>query len=111
MINEAKNPLGLQNLDAGTAGWDAIVQDAVEALAPQDKLHFDLGVVLQGAAGPMVQAVAPIKNPNYTFAGLPSAVTFQDCTVIVTNSAHGRVPAYSDGANWRYFSDDAIVTT
>lgn len=35
----------------------------------------------------------------------------QDVMVMVTDEAAGRVPAYSDGTDWRRFSDNGVITT
>ena len=35
----------------------------------------------------------------------------QDVMVMVTDEASGRVPAYSDGSDWKRFSDNSDITT
>ncbi len=46
----------------------------------------------------------------YTVANLPDATKYHGGQVQVTNEAGGEVPAFSDGINWRRYTDRAIVT-
>jgi hypothetical protein len=55
-------------------------------------------------------SVAALKLPEYTVAGVPSAVDFDNCAIIVSNEAGGRTIATSDGTNWRRVSDGAIIS-
>lgn len=48
--------------------------------------------------------------PEYTVAGVPSAVTYDNGVIIVSNETGGRTLATSDGTNWRRVSDGAIVS-
>lgn len=48
--------------------------------------------------------------PAYTVAGLPTASSYTNGVVIVTNEVGGRTLATSDGTNWRRVSDGAIVS-
>lgn len=52
----------------------------------------------------------PLLLSTYTVAGLPDPTQFKNCSVMVSNEAHGNVPAYSDGVHWRRYSDNATVT-
>jgi hypothetical protein len=45
---------------------------------------------------------------GYTFETLPSPATFVGCHIRIAN--RNNRPAYSDGTNWRFYKDDAIVT-
>lgn len=47
---------------------------------------------------------------TFTVAGLPDAATYQDYLIVVTDETGGRVPAFSDGTNWRRVTDRAIVS-
>lgn len=55
-------------------------------------------------------SVTALKLPEYTVAGVPSAVDFDNCAIIVSNEAGGRTIATSDGTNWRRVSDGAIIS-
>lgn len=55
-------------------------------------------------------SVSALKLPEYTVAGVPSAVDFDNCAIIVSNEAGGRTIATSDGTNWRRVSDGAIIS-
>jgi Protein of unknown function (DUF2793) len=46
---------------------------------------------------------------TYTVATLPSAATFINGMIIVSNETGGLTPAFSDGTNWRRVADRAIV--
>lgn len=46
----------------------------------------------------------------YTVATVPPAADHTDELVIVTNEAGGRVPAFSDGTNWRRVTDRAVIS-
>jgi len=48
--------------------------------------------------------------PEYTVAGVPSAATYDNGVIIVSNETGGRTLATSDGTNWRRVSDGAIVS-
>ena len=52
----------------------------------------------------------PFPLKSFTVSGLPSAATYKNHAVMVSDEATGNVPAYSDGTNWRRFSDNAMVT-
>lgn len=45
-----------------------------------------------------------------TVATLPPAATNQTSLVYVLDEAGGPAPAYSDGTDWRRFSDGAVVS-
>jgi len=62
-----------------------------------------------GADG-AVRAMGPMVLPSYTVAGVPSVTVFAGGLIYVTDETGGPVPAYSDGTNWRRFSDGAIVS-
>lgn len=52
----------------------------------------------------------PPRFPEYTVATLPSAVTYDNGVIIVSDETGGRTLATSDGTNWRRVSDGAIVS-
>lgn len=52
----------------------------------------------------------PVGLPSFTVAGVPSAVTYANCMIYVSNETGGAVPAFSDGTNWRRVTDRAIVS-
>lgn len=47
---------------------------------------------------------------TYTVATLPSAATFTNAIVYVSNAAGGAIQAFSDGTNWRRVDDRAVVS-
>lgn len=53
--------------------------------------------------------VVPIL-PTYTLATLPSASTFVQGLIYVSNATGGAIPCFSDGTNWRRFDDRAVVS-
>lgn len=63
------------------------------------------------AANHMATFTGPVKFPSYTVAGVPSAATMgAGANIYVTNETGGAIPAFSDGANWRRYSDRAIIS-
>ena len=48
--------------------------------------------------------------PEYTVAGVPSAASFDNHVIIVSDEAGGRTLATSDGTNWRRVSDGAVIS-
>ena len=53
--------------------------------------------------------LAPNLLKSYTKALLPSASDYTTGVVFVTGEVGGDRPAYSDGTNWKWFSDDTTV--
>jgi hypothetical protein len=51
----------------------------------------------------------PLQLKSYTVLGVPAAASSLGQLVFVSNESGGAVPAYSDGTNWRRFSDGAII--
>jgi len=47
---------------------------------------------------------------GFTLLSLPSASTYQNGVIFVTNLTGGGAPCYSDGTNWRRFSDNSIAS-
>ena len=52
----------------------------------------------------------PLILAAYTVAALPAANEWLYGLIYVTNETGGAIPAFSDGTNWRRFSDRAIVS-
>ena len=50
----------------------------------------------------------PLQLKSYTVGTVPSASTIGN--IRVSDETGGSVPAYSDGTNWRRYSDGAIVS-
>lgn len=55
-------------------------------------------------------ASAPVVLKTYVKAALPSAVTFINGLIMVSDDVGGSTPAFSDGANWRRVADRAIIS-
>lgn len=51
----------------------------------------------------------PLQLASYTVVGMPDAVKFKRCLIIVTDDVDGEVVAFSDGAVWRRVTDLAEV--
>lgn len=52
----------------------------------------------------------PVRIPEYTVAGLPTASEWKAGAVMVTDESGGYTMAFSDGTNWRRVQDRAIVS-
>lgn len=59
---------------------------------------------------PVSELLQPVRIPSYVVASLPNASIFARCQVWVSDEVGGAQPAYSDGVNWRRFSDGEIVS-
>ena len=111
-IDPAANPLNLSNLDAGQAGWDATIQDAIEVLAPQDKVYSGNASALEAKAGPLrVEAQGLVRLRGYDIADLPApgSATSRCMAWVNDPGSGGPRPAYCDGTNWRWYADDSVV--
>lgn len=56
------------------------------------------------------QMVAPLVLKSYAVADLPDAASWLQGIVYVSDETGGAVPAFSDGTNWRRFTDRAVVS-
>ncbi len=52
----------------------------------------------------------PIRLASFTVATLPAPANYTGAQVFVSNASGGAQPAYSDGTNWRRYSDGAVVS-
>lgn len=66
-------------------------------------------ITLTAAGTGTINVSNPLKLATYTVAALPSAAT-SDLLIMVSNESGGKVPAFSDGTNWRRVTDRAIVS-
>lgn len=56
-----------------------------------------------------LKAGDPVRMPEYTQSALPSAATYKGCSVICTDLSEGYRPVWSDGTNWRRFTDNTVA--
>jgi len=56
------------------------------------------------------QFLQPLKLQTYVKSALPLASQFAQCQIWVSDEVGGAQPAYSDGTNWRRYSNGAIVS-
>lgn len=52
----------------------------------------------------------PVKLPRYTFAGKPSAATYIDTLIIISDLSGGPGPCWSNGTNWLLVGSNAIAS-
>lgn len=57
-----------------------------------------------------VVAHKPVKLQTYTVATVPTASSYTQSMIWVSDETGGAVPAYSDGTNWRRVSDGSVVS-
>lgn len=55
-------------------------------------------------------ASAPVILKTYTKTNLPSAATYINGMIIVSNDTGGLTPAFSDGTNWRRTADRNVIS-
>lgn len=60
-------------------------------------------------ANTFLQGQTPTPLREYTIATLPSASTFDNTMIIISDETGGRTIATSDGTNWRRVSDGAVA--
>lgn len=91
----------------------------IPKVRPNDFKGYEHTVYLSQVEDFMRQVYENLTGINqmrvYTVADLPSASAFDpttgDCAfVYVSDESGGAVPAFSDGTNWRRFTDRAIVS-
>jgi len=54
--------------------------------------------------------VAPLKHMSYTVATVPDATLWEGATIYVSDETGGAVMAFSDGTDWRRFTDRAVIS-
>ena len=54
--------------------------------------------------------LAPLLLKSYTVATLPTASLWEAAIIYVSDEAGGAQPAFSDGTNWRRFTDRLVVS-
>jgi hypothetical protein len=64
--------------------------------------------LVQLTANSAVGSIQPLLA--FTLATLPSAATYKYGLIFVTDLTGGGAPCYSDGTNWRRFSDNTIAS-
>lgn len=52
----------------------------------------------------------PLQLASYTVATVPSAAGWPNGQIMVSDESGGAVPAFSDGVNWRRYTDRAIIS-
>ena len=53
---------------------------------------------------------APLVLATYTVATVPTASSYTQGLIYVSDETGGAVPAFSDGTNWRRVTDRAIIS-
>ena len=53
---------------------------------------------------------AGVKLPAYVKASLPDAGVNQQMQIYVTDDVGGATPAYSDGTDWKRYSDGNVIS-
>lgn len=88
----------------------------VAAIADQVSTLEGESSTLDGQVGTLEGQVATLESGAvalgiYVVAGVPPASSLSlGAKIWVTNTTKGTVPVYTDGTNWRYYSDDGILT-
>lgn len=94
-----------------TADWFNAIQNELENV-----IVTGAGIPLNKASNSQLLAalLVVIANnltlPTFTVGTLPAASGNTRRMVYVSNEAGGAVPAFSDGTNWRRFTDRAVVS-
>ena len=83
--------------------WGSILIEKGQASEVFQSFLDDLNIALN--AGNFAVSI-----PAYAVADVPTASSYTDSAIIVTDEAGGRTIATSDGTNWRRVSDGAVVS-
>ena len=106
MASKVRQTPGLPNLTADTR---SSLEQLVRALFQEFIEHANRlnGAVTTDGAEVMTR---PLRVATYTVLTLPSAATYAQGIIYVSNEAGGATLAFSDGTNWRRVQDRAIVS-
>lgn len=69
-------------------------------------MRANVGLAIDGTK-PML---APLVLKEYTVSTLPTASLWEGGLIYVSDETGGAQPAFSDGTNWRRFTDRAVVS-
>lgn len=98
-------PIALTSIGA-IASWATTL---IQALANELREHANRLNNTTAADGTET-ASAPVPLPTYAKASLPSAATYVNYMIIVSDDVGGLTPAFSDGTNWRRTADRNIIS-
>lgn len=79
-------------------------------LVPASAVTSIAAFVQRSGFEPISAFLQPVRLPLYSKAALPSASNFVQSQIWVSDEVGGAQPAYSDGTNWRRYSDGAVVS-
>jgi len=101
------NGIGLEALDGDV--WLLSSGDTTKRVKINKPIQATSGnTQVTAPSNQMVEAQVPFLLRGYNTASLPSAATFSGGMIRVLDRANK--PAYSDGANWLFVSNDTIVS-
>lgn len=99
------SPSGLTSF-VGIAGF---LTQLVNTLSSEFRDHaLRLNAALSGDG--TEAATAPVVLKTYLKASLPSAATYINGIIIVSDDVGGLTPAFSDGTNWRRTADRNVIS-
>ena len=78
--------------------------------APAGTPQWGIDLIRQIEAELLARSLLPVKLPHFAKADLPSASTFRECWIYVTDDVGGAVPAFSDGTSWRRCQDRNVIS-
>lgn len=79
----------------------------VRAIITEFQYHANtINDLVTGSNTPLL----PVIMPTYLKTALPSAATYINGMIIVSNDVGGLTPAFSDGTNWRRVADRNVIS-
>jgi hypothetical protein len=85
----------------GTSSFDLVIKGMAAGGIAAERLRIN---------NLKVESAVPVRLPNYTVAGVPSAASLSGAMIYVSNETGGAVVAFSDGTDWRRVTDRAIIS-
>jgi len=98
-------PINLSNF-AGISDWATSLVSSVISELRDHALRLNTAGMADGSEA----AAGPVVLKTYTKTTLPSAATYINGMIIVSNDVGGLTPAFSDGTNWRRTADRNIIS-
>lgn len=100
------NGIGLEALDGDV--WLLSSGDTTKRVKINKPIQATSGNTQLTASSASVETLVPFLLRGYNTASLPSASTYSGAMIRILDRANK--PAYSDGANWLFVSNDTIVS-
>ena len=109
MVNKVNHsqPIAVPGANRDIASISNYIVNLYNSLAGAFREYGD---GINGIVDEITTPAQPTAFKAYVKAALPSAATYANNAIIVTDDVGGLVLAFSDGTNWRRVTDRAIIS-